>query len=174
MDYNKYMNIAIEEAKKGINEGGFPFGCCIVFNDMLTSSHNSCIQKNDPISHAEITAIKSACNKHHTTSLKGGTIFCTTEPCLMCLGAINWVNISTIVFGTSINDSREIGFKEINVDTQSIKKHFNYEITVIPNILYNECKNLFYMWENMNPLYKRIIKRGKCSHGVQQNNYRNL
>ncbi len=111
---NKYMQMAIKEAYKGINEGhGGPFGCVIVKdNKVIAKGHNEVVKNNDPTCHGEIMAIHKACKKLKTFDLSGCELFTTGEPCPMCLSAILWANISKVYYGCNIVDTESIGFRD--------------------------------------------------------------
>ena len=111
---NKYMNMAIKEARKGINAGhGGPFGAVIVKDGTIISKgHNTVLKDNDPTCHGEMQAIRKACKKLHTFDLSGCEIYTTGEPCPMCLGAILWANISKVYYGCNIVDTEIIGFRD--------------------------------------------------------------
>ena len=93
---NKFMKMAINEAKKGINNNhGGPFGAVIVKDGVVVGKgHNQVIKNNDPTCHGEMMAIHKACKKLGTFDLSGCEIYTTGEPCRMCLSAILWANIS--------------------------------------------------------------------------------
>lgn len=111
---NKYMKMAINEAKKGIRSGhGGPFGAVIVKNDeVIAKGHNQVVKNNDPTCHGEIMAIHKACKKLGTFDLSGCEIYTTGEPCPMCMAAILWANIEKIYYGCNILDTEEIGFRD--------------------------------------------------------------
>ena len=111
---NKYMKMAINEAKKGIRNGhGGPFGAVIVKNDeVIAKGHNQVVKNNDPTCHGEIMAIHKACKKLGTFDLSGCEIYTTGEPCPMCMAAILWANIEKIYYGCNILDTEEIGFRD--------------------------------------------------------------
>jgi tRNA(adenine34) deaminase len=96
----KWMKIAIQEAKKAVNEGEVPVGAILVKNGMIIAkAHNRPITKNDATAHAEILAIRKAGKKEKNYRLVGTTLYVTLEPCLMCLGALINARIERIVFG---------------------------------------------------------------------------
>ena len=109
------MQTAIEEAIKGIEEqAGGPFGAAIVTKDgkLIAAGHNEVLKTNDPTAHAEINAIRKACQKLNTKDLKDYIIYSTCEPCPMCLSAIIWANIKTMYYGSTRHDAEKIGFKD--------------------------------------------------------------
>ena len=111
---NKYMKMAINEAKKGIRNGhGGPFGAVIVKNDeVIAKGHNQVVKNNDPTCHGEIMAIHKACKKSGTFDLSGCEIYTTGKPSQMCMAAILWANIEKIYYGCNILDTEEIGFRD--------------------------------------------------------------
>ena len=111
---NKFMEMAIEEAKKGILQGhGGPFGCVIVKNDEIVGKgHNEVLKNNDPTCHGEIMAIHEACKTLNTFDLSGCEVYTTGEPCPMCLAAILWANIEKVYYGCNIFDTEKIGFRD--------------------------------------------------------------
>ena len=111
---NKFMRMAINEARKGIHSGhGGPFGSVIVKDGVVVAKgHNQVIKNQDPTCYGEMMAIHKACKKLGTFDLSGCELYTTAEPCPMCLGAILWANISRVYFGCNIVDTEEIGFRD--------------------------------------------------------------
>ena len=111
---NKYMRMALNEARKGIKAGhGGPFGAVIVKDGVVVAKgHNQVVKNNDPTCHGEIMAIHKACKKLGTFDLSGCEIYTTGEPCPMCMAAILWANIDKVFYGCNILDTEEIGFRD--------------------------------------------------------------
>lgn len=115
---NKYMALAIEEAKNGIlkNDGG-PFGCVIVKNGkVVASAHNQVVLKHDATCHGEIEAIRQASQNLGTFDLSGCQLYTTGEPCNMCLSACIWAKIDKVFYGCKIADNASIGFRDQKLD----------------------------------------------------------
>lgn len=111
---NKFMKMAIDEAKKGIadNHGG-PFGAVIVKDGKVVSKgHNRVVLTNDPTCHGEIDAIRKATKKLGTFDLRGCELYTTGYPCPMCLCAMLWANIDKAYYGCKIEDTEAIGFRD--------------------------------------------------------------
>jgi len=157
-DHEKFMNIAIKKAYEGMGKGELPFGCCLKYEDIVIATHNSCISDYSPLAHAEISAINQMCNKFKCFNLEKATLYTTTEPCLMCIGAINWSNISCVVYGTPIQSSYELGFDEINMSMLQLTTHGSRKIKIIPNFMRDQCENIFFEWKQKNDIFKRIAK----------------
>ncbi len=104
---------AIELSMISLKENGGPFGCVIVKNnEIISEGFNEVTNKNDPTAHAEIVAIRNACNKLNTFNLKGTQMFTSCEPCPMCLSAIYWSHIDKIYYGNNRKDAAKIGFDD--------------------------------------------------------------
>ena len=108
-----FMLRAIELSMISLKEDGGPFGCVIVKNnEIISEGFNEVTNKNDPTAHAEIVAIRNACNKLNTFNLKGTQMFTSCEPCPMCLSAIYWSHIDKIYYGNNRKDAAKIGFDD--------------------------------------------------------------
>ena len=115
---NKYMQMAIEEARKGIRAGeGGPFGSIILKNGKIIGrGHNQVVKNNDPTCHGEMQAIRNACQGLESFDLSGCEIYTTGEPCPMCLAACMWANIDKVYYGCTIADNSDIGFRDERFD----------------------------------------------------------
>lgn len=111
---NKFMKLAVEEARKGITAGdGGPFGAVIVKDGkVISKAHNQVVKNNDPTCHGEINAIRKACKKLKTFDLTGCEIYTTGYPCPMCFCAILWSNIGKVYYGCNTTDTEIIGFRD--------------------------------------------------------------
>lgn len=111
---NKFMQEAIKEAYIGINAGhGGPFGAVIVKDgEIIAKGHNRVVIDNDPTAHGEINAIRDACKALNTFDLTGCELYTTGYPCPMCMGAIQWANITKIYYGCNLHDTANIGFRD--------------------------------------------------------------
>ena len=110
----KFMRRAIELAQQGIeaNDGG-PFGCVVVRNDEIVGEGNNCVTStNDPTAHAEVVAIRNACQKLGTFQLEDCIVYTSCEPCPMCLGAIYWARPKQIFYACNKADAAAVGFDD--------------------------------------------------------------
>ena len=98
----KFMTLALSEAKKAGQMGEVPIGAILVSEDgqILSATHNRTIDLADPTAHAEILAMREAALKINNYRLLNTTLYVTVEPCIMCMGAIVHARISKLVFGT--------------------------------------------------------------------------
>ncbi|MCO6474285.1 MAG: nucleoside deaminase [Melioribacteraceae bacterium] len=96
---DQFMQAAIEEAKKGLEEGGIPIGSVIVHNEkILGSGHNRRVQKGSAILHGEMDAFENA-GRQPAKVYKESVIYTTLSPCSMCTGAILLYKIPKVVIG---------------------------------------------------------------------------
>jgi tRNA(adenine34) deaminase len=137
--HDKYMSIAIKEAKKAINKGDIPVGCVIVKNDKIISkSFNKKENKDNSLLHAEICAIDKACKKLKTWRLDDCEIYITLEPCMMCSGAIIQSRIKKVIFGTKNN---KFGFTS-KEDTYLENEKNNHFPLIMSGVLEKETTEL--------------------------------
>ena len=115
---NKFMEMAINEARQGITSGeGGPFGCVIVKDDKVVGvGHNQVVLNNDATCHGEMQAIRNASKNLNTFNLSGCELYTTGEPCNMCLSACIWANIDKVYYGCTIADNSVIGFRDEKID----------------------------------------------------------
>ena len=132
----KFMMLAIQEAKKSKEMNEVPVGAIVVMNDKIISqSHNQPISQNDPTSHAEINALRLASKILGNYRLTGATLYVTLEPCAMCYGAIIHARISRLIFGASDTKTGVCG-SSINFHEQEC---FNHTPEILGGVLEEDC-----------------------------------
>lgn len=128
--YNpEFMAEAIALSAEWEKEGkGGPFGAVVVKEGKIIGrGSNSVTSLNDPTAHAEVMAIRDACRNLNTFQLTGCEIYCSCEPCPMCLGAIYWARPEAIYFAANRLDAANAGFddsfiyEELKLDTSERK-----------------------------------------------------
>jgi len=92
-----------------------------------------------------VVAIGRAAKHLGTHVLKGCTIYSTTEPCPMCFSAIHWAQIDRIVFGTGIADVKRLGFNELSISNQALKRQGGSKV-VLAQASKRECTDLLKSW----------------------------
>ncbi|MBQ7539957.1 MAG: nucleoside deaminase [Bacteroidaceae bacterium] len=113
MTNEELMREAIRLSVENVKNGGGPFGAVIARNgEIVATGVNRVTPLHDPTAHAEVSAIRAACNKLGTFDLSGCEIFTSCEPCPMCLGAIYWAHLDRIYYGNNQRDAAEIGFDD--------------------------------------------------------------
>ncbi|MBT4989885.1 MAG: nucleoside deaminase [Rickettsiales bacterium] len=136
----KLMQAAIFQAQKAYAAYEVPVGAVISDRNgkIITSSHNQTRSLNDPTAHAEILAIREACQKLKTTNLSNYVIFSTLEPCCMCASAIATAKISKIYFG--LYDEKFGGV--VNGAQILYKKNAYPKIEIYPEMLSDAARQL--------------------------------
>ena len=145
----EFMRRAISLAQTGIDKNaGGPFGAIVVKDgEIIGEGCNQVTSTNDPTAHAEIVAIRNACEKLGAFQLDDCVIYTSCEPCPMCLGAIYWARPKQIFFACTREDAAEINFDD----------HFIYDEIGLPiekrhiksiNFLRDEGLKVFENWAN--------------------------
>jgi tRNA(Arg) A34 adenosine deaminase TadA len=143
MQLDKYMVLAIEEAKVSLREGNNGFGAVIVKEEQLIAlAHDKECTEHDATAHAEINAIKKA-SKKLGKNLLGCILISTHEPCPMCATAIVWAGIAEIAYGYSIQQALEQGRKRIELNCRELFKKAKTNVKIHENILHDECARLY-------------------------------
>lgn len=146
----KYMLLAIKHARSNFaTDSGGPFGAVIVKEDRVIAAAANSVLENDPTAHAEINAIRLACEKLKTYDLTGTVIYSTTEPCPMCFSAVHWARIDAVIYGTSISDVAALGFNELSLSNQQIKQIGGSPVNIIPSFMHEECRQMLKDWQNL-------------------------
>ena len=109
-----FMRRALTLAEDNVQSGrGGPFGSVIVRDGTIVGEGaNQVTSLHDPTAHAEITAIRNACQTLHTFSLVGCEIYTNCEPCPMCLAAIYWARLDRVYYSNTRDDAAGIGFDD--------------------------------------------------------------
>jgi len=140
------MAIALSEQNIQQNTGG-PFGAVVVRNGVIVaSSANKVVQQNDPTAHAEVSAIRLACQALGTYNLEGCVIYTSCEPCPMCLAAIYWARINAIYYGNTKTDAAAIGFDD-NFIYDELGKEMHHRKLQVKQLLRDEALQAFRNWE---------------------------
>ena len=144
----KFMREAIRLSMENVQSGnGGPFGTVIVKNGkIIATGVNEVTKSNDPTAHAEMIAIRNACEKLNSFQLDGCDIYCSCEPCPMCLGAIYWARPKSIYFANSKKDAAEINFDD-NFIYQEIKLPIHERKLTITQLLQDEAQSVFLQWQ---------------------------
>ncbi len=138
LDYEAILNVAIEEAKLGLSEGGIPIGAalCDSRGKVLGRGHNRRVQEDDPSVHGETDAFRKAGRQ---LTYRDKIMVTTLAPCWYCSGLVRQFNIPTVVVGESVNFTGGIDW---------LKQH---GVTII-DLDSQECKDLLANYIQQNPL----------------------
>lgn len=99
-NHEKFMRLALDEAKKALAKGEVPIGAVIVCQEhVVARAHNLTETLTDPTAHAEMQAITIAASELGGKYLTQCTLYVTVEPCVMCAGALGWAQVPQVVYG---------------------------------------------------------------------------
>jgi len=140
----KAIQLAFDNVKG--NTGG-PFGAIIVKNgEIVGTGQNHVTRLNDPTAHAEIQAIREACQKLNTFQLDDCVLYTSCEPCPMCLGAIYWARPKAVYYACTKEEAAAIGFDDQFIYEQLNVPHEKRDIPMLKTSL-TEAKEPFKAWE---------------------------
>ena len=135
---DKFLKAAIDEAIKGLKEGGIPIGSVIVYkNKIIGRGHNRRIQKGSVVLHGEMDAFENA-GRQPENVYKKCTLYTTLSPCVMCAGAILLYRIPKVVIGENKNFLGE----------EALLKSRGVDVMVVDN---QECKDMMTSFITNNP-----------------------
>ncbi|ELC8442949.1 nucleoside deaminase [Clostridium perfringens] len=152
MNKNEIMNLCVKSCMDGMkNHEGGPFGSAIIKDgEIIAVAHNTVIATNDPTAHGEVNAIREACKKLNTFDLSDCELYTTSEPCPMCMSAIIWANISKVYYGCTVEDARNIGFRDEHILKFLREGCTDKKVVDLEAIDKKSCMEAFKYWINDN------------------------
>jgi tRNA(adenine34) deaminase len=151
MDDKDYMRRAIDLARKN---PGSPIGCVIVLGGIIVGEgHNEVDGSHDPTAHAEIVAIRRACERLKTQDLHGAVLYSTLQPCGMCSMASIWSGVGRILFGAGREDVHQMYFEDRHLGAMDfIADAYRDDLSIKGGILKDECASLYYRPDDDPPI----------------------
>ena len=139
-DHEKYMEIAIEEAKKAGRMDEVPVGAVLVdeSGEILSKGYNQTVRLADPTAHAEVLVLRQAAKKIHNYRLLNTSLYVTVEPCIMCMGAVIHARVARVIFGADDPKWGALG----SIYNFAEDKRLNHHPEIIREIYQEECKRL--------------------------------
>ncbi|QBQ55887.1 nucleoside deaminase [Nitrosococcus wardiae] len=144
----EFMAEAIRLASQGMGDDlGGPFGALVVRDgEILGRACNGVIRLRDPTAHAEIQAIRMACQNLNHFHLEGCALYCSCEPCPMCLGAAYWAHLDGIYYAASREDAASIGFADAAIYDELCLEPSRRHIPMI-QLMREEVLDVFRRWK---------------------------
>ena len=128
---------------------GGPFGAVIVKNgEIIARGANNVTSTNDPTAHAEVVAIRQACERLQTFQLTGCEIYASCEPCPMCLGAIYWARLEKLYYANTKTDAAAINFDDKFI-YEELEKPLEQRTLFTRQLLRDEALEAFKKWSQM-------------------------
>ncbi len=139
LDDEKYIRLALEEAKKAEAIGEVPIGAILVSNDQIIArAHNLRETTGDPTAHAEILALRKAAQEKKHWRLLDTTLYTTLEPCPMCSGALVLARVARLVFGAHDPKGGAAG-SLMNIVQDG---RLNHQLEVVSGVLKEDCSKI--------------------------------
>ena len=137
--HEHFMRLALDEASKAADRGEIPCGAVIVRNgEVIASGRNDNRERQNPVRHAEIIAIESACERLGNERLGGCDLYVTKEPCAMCAGAIIHSRIERVYIGAKDEKYGACGSRFDVLGNTG----FNHTPEIVFGVLGEECTAL--------------------------------
>lgn len=147
-DPTELMKLAVDKARDGIAAGQSPFGCAIARgSELLAVNHNTVVATTDITAHAEVNALRAACQQANDILLEGCVVATTCEPCPMCMAALHWARVDEVLYGATIADAADAGFNELTVPAAEILSIGGSDVRLTSGVLRSECQELFAEWK---------------------------
>jgi tRNA(adenine34) deaminase len=156
LNHEYYMQLALDEAKKAQQQEEVPIGAVVVYRDtVIGTGYNLREKEQNPLSHAELVAIREAAAYLNSWRLEDCTLYVTLEPCPMCAGAILQARIPQLVYGTK--DPKAGCVDSLYHLLQD--ERFNHQTAIIRDVLQAECSELLRsFFRELRQRKKRIAK----------------
>ena len=150
----KFMKIAIEEAKKSAKKGNYALGAVVVDKKgkIISACHTILHKTNDPSAHAEMNAIREAAKKLKSRYLPGTWLYTTQEPCPMCTSVAIWAKMEGIVFGAFEQDAIKIfkknakgkfTWRQIKIPAKYVVAKGEPKLKIYEGFMRKECLKLY-------------------------------
>ena len=133
------MEVALEEARRGLEAGEVPIGAVVVVDGRIVSrAFNQPISATDPTAHAEVIALREAARHVGNYRLTEATVYVTVEPCLMCVGALVHARVREVVYGAAEPKTGALVSTTRALDTPGL----NHRFAVTAGVLEEACREL--------------------------------
>lgn len=153
---DKYMRLAIQEAKQAAEDGDFAIGAVIVCDDVvIAKSGNKAVIDNDQTAHAEMLALRKAFKKLKTRYLRNCVLYTTNEPCPMCATTCVWAELKEVVYGANMQDLKkhwhkkgedEEQYKKVEISCEELFSKSVPQPKLVKDYMRQECLELFELY----------------------------
>jgi tRNA(Arg) A34 adenosine deaminase TadA len=144
VDFEAMMRLAIAEAEQSRREGNKGYGAVVVYaGQVVGKAHDTAATENDPSLHAEVNAIRQAAKTLGYGNLCGALLFSTCEPCPMCASLAVWANVTSIIYGVSIEETAQMGKARILIGARQVVEKSPVMVEVIGDVMGEACRALY-------------------------------
>ena len=145
-----FLKRAAELSREGMekNAGG-PFGAVVAKNgEIVAEAYNEATSINDPTAHAEVLAIRRACERFSSFQLENCVLYTSAEPCPMCFGAIYWARLERVVYANTREEAKAIGFDDSFIYDEIERAGSDSEQNIhFAHMPLEEAQQVFHDWE---------------------------
>jgi len=111
--HRRFLEEAVRLATESVRTGGGPFGAVVVRDgEIIARGMNRVTPDSDPTAHAEVVAVRKACERLASFQLEGCDVYASTEPCPMCMGALYWARPTRVFYASDRQDAAAAGFDD--------------------------------------------------------------
>ena len=147
MDRNEFIYQTIQLAIENVKSGGGPFAALVVKEGrIIATGTNEVTPTLDPTAHAEVVAIRKACRAVNHFELTGCEVYCSCEPCPMCLGAIYWSRPAQVFFAATAAAAADAGFDDAFIKEQ-LGLPYREQKMSIAQLVHREALAPFEVWK---------------------------
>lgn len=133
------MRLAFGLARTSMMRGDDPIGAVLVRDGLVVAqSADSSVTASDPTAHAELNLIREYCRAHNVFSLEGYSLYTTTEPCIMCSGAIHWAKVSKVYFSVPQGELQKRTGGNPKPSCETLINCGHKKIAIVGNVLLDE------------------------------------
>ncbi|WP_028566836.1 nucleoside deaminase [Salisaeta longa] len=149
MNDTRWIREAIDRAVENVKAGrGGPFAALVVRDDTIVGAGTNRVTTiQDPTAHAEVMAIRHACDTLDDFQLTGCTLYASCEPCPMCLGAIYWARLDRVVYASTRADAAAAGFDDAHIYNEIERAPSERSLPMQP-LLRDEGQRAFAVWDD--------------------------
>ena len=154
---DRWMEVALEEARQAAREGEVPVGAVLVrHGELLARDHNRSIQRSDPTAHAEILVLRRAGELLSNYRLTGSDLYVTLEPCAMCAGALVWARVKRLYYAAP-----DLKAGAVSSRVGLLKPGlFNHSPEVVPGVREAEARRL------LQDFFSRLRTNRRAGEGI--------
>ncbi|PSN18559.1 tRNA-specific adenosine deaminase [filamentous cyanobacterium CCP5] len=144
----QYMEAAIALSFQAMREDrGGPYGAVVVKDgEIIGQGMNEVTSTNDPTAHAEMTAIRQACQKLGAWQLEGCELYTSCEPCPMCMAAVYWARLDTLFYGNTKEEAARYGFGSQTIYDELARSRADRKVSMVP-LMKEEALAAFKEWQ---------------------------
>ena len=139
-EHEPFIRQCIALSEQAVSHGDEPFGALLVVGGAIRlTAQNRVVTESDPSRHAELVLVSKACRQLDAATVAAATLYTSTEPCVMCCGAIYWSRIPRVVYGCSAGELGEVAGGSLVVGSREVLDRGRRQVEVVGPVLATEA-----------------------------------